>query len=841
METNQRNRFQHLFKIIASSTDSEGILLNKVISLDTNTCDEETELTYSDFKYFFYVNKITSVEDNLLRLKANLIKGEKYHYIHSYGKNGKTTFNRRFIEENRSIFKCLLIDFKDFQINRIGQRHSLATKTIKFFGLLSSLFGDKLVQTIVDCIVHINNTQIEIKLDSTNNEPREEYNSLFNSVKVELLEFINNIKKDAVDLSATIKEKEAHLFNDRFEPFMNKLIEKDQVMTIDLFNLLLLVALKLYTVPEKKTVIIFDNIDDILTHSSEYLTAEILPEIDTYFTILNKYLNLKEEFIDRIILDQVSFIFTYRTANYVSSMYTVNYNLSSNYRRDNLLNAPIYVLSSVNATIDILKRKLEFYEELCDSFYIEKSPTFSTLKSVLECFDNKDNEFKHIFKLWNGNQFAFVECFKSLSLSNMDHSIIINPNISINIKRGAFLFYVIKYYCSGKDYRVIRESTLSAAFQYAFTNETGDKNNHTCNLLRLFLSFIINHNQKLNRQQYYIENNKDIFNKGVSLKNIFDKLTDFKKDGTIVYNKAMFKELFERIFYDDIDAFDYFITCAKNTDLGSDSGKQLGKKYDFSKELDIYFDNDIYNPKQENYLNSIRIFYNTNAKYFLNSVKKHFEYFSSSISQEAHPLSYNIKIFNSIPENDLFDDFEFQFTYTFNNNSILENVYNNLKQTIDITIDFYSSVVYPIYPPLQYCNESNFALDGVFFYDDVISKHITYIEKVRQGILSGNLKFEFQRNLDTTFIISDANKIDPDVLANISGRFIYWIEKYIKLFYSSFEKICDCSKSNGNPMDAHSIATRSSFRLLNNKIRAIKESNFTDLTTKIESKDDRDK
>jgi hypothetical protein len=485
-----------------------------------------------------------------------------------------------------------------------------------------------------------------------------------------------------------------------------------------------------------------------------------------------------------------------------------------------------------------MNKKLDFYNELCYTFNVTKSPNYSILKSILESFNHDDNEFKYIFKLWNGNQFAFVECFKSLSLSSVDHAILTNKNISINIKRGAFIFYVVKYYTSSKEYRVIRDSTLSAAFQYVFSSESYETNESKCNLLRLFLSFIINYNQKLNRQKGYIENSRDVFNKGVSFKLVLDKITEFKRGNEIVYNKTMFNELFTRIFYDDIDAFDYFITCAKNTDIGTGQDKLFGKKYDFSKELDIYFDNDVLNSQQENYLNSIRLFYNTNSRYFLNSIKKHFEYFSAVLSQNAHPLSYNVKIFNSKPESELFDDFEFQFEYNFNNNLIFENVFMRVKQAVDNTINFYLSVVFNTYPPVPYCTESNFALDGNFLYDDIISKHITYIEKVRQGILSGKIEFEFQQNLETKYVKSDATKINSKVLANINGRFIYWIEKYIRLFNSSFEQISNKAKANDEKMDEHSIATRTSFRILQAIIRSIKESNFTDFESKIETKNE---
>jgi hypothetical protein len=519
-------------------------------------------------------------------------------------------------------------------------------------------------------------------------------------------------------------------------------------------------------------------------------------------------------------------------------MYTINYNLSASARKESLLNAPIYVISSVKATLDILKRKLGFYENLCSSFNIDKAPSFETLKSILESIDGDDQEFKYLFKLWNGNQFAFIECFKSLALSDFKHSILNNKDIPINIKRGAFLYFVVTYYTDETNMRIIKDSTLSSAFQYAFSSDNCIDNECSCNLLRLFLSYIVNHNSRLNRNKVY-KDNKDIFSKGVSLKKVLDALSQFRRNGRKVYGKEKFAELFDRIFYDDIDAFDYFITCSKNTDLKKGEQKLFGKKYDFTEELNIYFDSHILNNEQISHLNSIRLYYNTNARYFLDDVKKHFEFFSSTIPENSHPLTYRIKIFHSTPESDLFSDKDYTLNYTFNNNSIIKNVFDRVNQTIKTITEFYINVVINIYPPIRYCDESHFALDGVFHYDDLISKHITYIEKIRQAILSKKLHFEIQFEKEAIFIENTQpkfNKIDQfKALADINARFIFWIEKYIQLFNNTYNEIKVKAFEMDEVMDSHSYSTRKSFRILLDKIKKIKDSDFRDFTTKIET------
>jgi len=837
MEQNQKKRFQKLLNLSYNTFDNKGVTLLKVLGLDSNACDDLSELTFEDFYEHLYVNGIKTVEEGLVRLKNNLLKNKKYHYIHSYGKNGKSTFNRRFIFENKEYFKFIVIDFIDFQINKIGNRHSFITVVSKYYNLFSSYYKDNFINSILECINHIRTTELEVRMESSGAYLRDEYNNLFNTIESDFIKFIEEIKIESLEQSPEIKHKLQRVFKDKFSEFIEELTSRKKNVAIELLNLLLMAVLRLHKEVDKKIVFVFDNIDDVLTHSSEYLTVEILPEIDTFLSILGRYVNEKKYFIDNKVIDETSFIFTYRTANYVSSMDSIQYNPSAAARKEHLLRSPLYIISSVNATIDILKKKIVFYDTICREFNIEKNKSYEILNAILKSIDNDDKEFKYLFKLWNGNQFAFVESFKSLIHSDFKHSILEMQDLSINIKRGAFLYFIVKYYIGNGDRRVLRNSTLSAAFQYAFTNEDSTIGS-SCNLLRLFLAYIINHNRRLNRNNVY-RDNEDIFNRGVSFKKVLDSITRFKVGGEVVYNKEKFKELFERIFHDDIDAFDYFITCSKETEFKNGEIMLSNKKYDFSKELDLYFDNKKLDEKQISHLNSIRLYYNTNSRYFLRDIKRHFEFFSSTIQDNIHPLSYRLKIYNCKPEDGLFSNMKYVFSYTFNNDIFLKNVFNKVENTIKTVTDFYLNSIIRIFPPKQYCKESYFALDEVFLYDDLISKHITYIEKVRWAILNNTIPFEIQDEKNAVFFNSDETTIKKKALADINGRFIYWIEKYINLFNSTYYLIETASLDIDCEMDNHSYQTKKSFKVLKTKIEKIKKSDFEDFTTIIETTDER--
>lgn len=845
---NQRKRFKKLFTLNYSSIDDNGVLLQKVLNLDPNRVDEEYEMSYDDFNQFLYVKDVKSINTNIERLKKEILKGRKYHYIHSYGKNGKTTFLRRFIKENKDIFTDVFVDFKDFQINRTEKTHSLITKTIEFFDTLLSLYKYDLIENITNVLKHIENTQIDTETNTFYNETRKIYNSLFSSFRVELIDFIDKliddsykelpVKSDSNNEYEILIKIRINLFKNRFESFIDKLLEDEQLKPIELFNFLIILSIKLYGRRNKKTVIIFDNIDDILTHSSEYLTAQIFPQVYDFVKVLNSYLNISNTLIDDTILDDVCFVFSYRTANYVSSIYHLNHNPSSKDRRQELMNAPVYPLSSVKLTHKIILKKLEFYEKICQSFNITASSYLDSLKTIINSFYHSQDDYTYIFKLWNGNHHAFNRVFASIILNKSDISILTNSNVSTNIKRGIFIYYITKSYVKDSNLQINTFSTLSSVFQYTFTSELCKNKNCKCNLLRMFLSYIINHNTQYRKPKEHVNKNLDIFNKGVSFREVLDELTQFKSNGMLVYNKDMFIELFKKIFHDDIDVFDFLIISYKNTDIEKPI-KRFGKKYDFSSDIELYFKyiDDKTNSELDK-LDSIKLYYNSNSEYLLNPFKKNFEFSSSSIPEGVNPLSQNLKVFQSKKEI-LFYDIDFEFEYTFNNNEILKSVFNKIENTINSITEFYLESVFNIYPPLEYCNNSFFALNKVFHYDVLISKHITYIEKVRQAFIFNQINLECQIENLSSFESLFFKQMQNKAKSNLNGRFIYWLHRYIQLFNTNFNRISTLSKLNNYEMDEHSKRTKNSFKDLQNKIDKIKKSKFLDFTTKVETSDNK--
>lgn len=836
----QKKRFKKLFDIKPNSIDLNGKILNNVLSKDLITCDEEFQLSYKEFQRYFYVNDIISVNKALKNLKDNIESGLKYHYLHSFGKNGKTTFNRRFANENEGIFNTIFIDFGDFHSNSTEYPHSLTMIVIQYFNSLVSEYNDELLDIMLECFNHIANTKKPINTASPANLSRNKYNNLFQSISDDFKLFIQKIREEN---AKNEKDIIAILFNNQFKQFVLSKYEKNSKKPEDLFYLLILVFLKLKSkeeiqrierikrekkeeVQKRNVIFIFDNIDDVITFAPEFITAKIIPSVYSFMEeILSIYLNTDDEvFIDDDILSNTIFIFTYRTANFVSSLFAVENGPKD--RKEKLLSAPTYAITSVNSTTAIIEKKINFYEDICEVFNVEKSPNFEVLKLIIDSYKNSSEESeKHIAKLWNGNSFAFTKCFNYLA-SIHPKSILNDSSLSKNIYKSIFMHYIVKCYTDeASTIHIHHSATLLSAFQYIFNKGMNEK---ICNLLRMFLSYIVNYNDKHNLQNKNIKTNKDIFEKGVSLYKILKALSDIKDSkGELIYTKAMYQELFEKIFYGEIDTFDYFIICAKKTDITDENGISLRKKHYFNDELDIFFDEEKSKEEKEDKLKDIKIYYNANAKFFLTTAKKQFEFFSAGI-ESKQPLSINLKIFSANPEK--IDNFEVK--YNFNNESIISSVFAKVEEVVKATVDFYiTSNLVSIYPPQKYCQESYFAIDETFLYDAIIANHITYIEQIRQIVINQSIEFEFQNMMTSTYLSSTTNKItDPKMLEDVNARFVYWIEQYIKLFYWAYNTIKDLAKE----VDEHAEATRKSFSYRETAIKVIKESKYKDFKTKIE-------
>jgi len=837
----QKENFRRIFEInehIIKNEKEDGILLERV--LEYIPIEEDSNyLSFDDFKDFFYCKNAewNGEKNEMKRLEYDICSNvHKFHYIHGHGKNGKTTFVKAFKNKYKDKFNVIEINLKSLG-GIPDTTYGLKNKLIELFKTLSSEQKNKVNNILFQISEHFSDNTIENRGD---NEKIKDYNLIFDNVVDKIAEFLKQITERFRKDNTLKMDKE---FRNEFQNFCDT--NQNRLKTEQLFILYLLTVIKLEGISNKKTVFIFDNIDDILTHASDYFSSKIITQTYYYFCdVFIRYLNKNQTFITLNVLENIHFIFVYRTANYVSAMYSLMPNPSVKDRIEKLIDAPKYVINSKELSLDILLKKISFYEQLCSNFGIVKNERSDIFKDIIKSFNDEMEylEEKSISRLWNGNNIAFSDCFVTIltkySLSNDELKELKN----YSIKRGILFYYITKYYSNiSKEHA---DSPLYAGFRYIWNT---DANEGKCNLLRLFLSYIINSEGYEN-----LKNNRDLYGKGVGL---YDLLSEFRTFG---YTEDDFNSLLE-IFNFDIDAFDYFITCFKNNNLCEGTDKErLGKRYDFSNELNLFFSRENLSKIDKENLNHIRLYVNPNALFFLDVIKKHFEYTSFFLGN-PHPLTSSIKTSKQTNKKEIFFinyqniiDFnkvnpfdietmkvediynrineekqlpKYSKIISLNNEKFLSNTYLKIEEKTRRTVSHYLKVFKQKYTPKQYCG-TKFALNKRFFYADIISKHITYIEFVRYEIIQERISFE-QNNCGTLQ--------KNDILRNINMIFIYWIEKYINLFFTLYS-IINNNISNENDMDEHSISVYHSFEKLSAIIESIKEKNFLDFNTQITTK-----
>jgi len=815
MTDEQLERFKKIFQIDDSQIQNEyntGRILASVIQKNIIEIDEGL-LPFEDFKETFYCKSEEWKDTNneLSKLKRNIENnGEKIHYVHGHGKNGKSTFIRNLKSKLNGEYNIIELNFKS--LGKIPAKvDGFRDQIIEFLKNLSIDHKDKLNGVLYEICDHWVKTQI----GNPNSESGiRDYNTLFGTFCNDLCEFINTITRDS---RASGRLSRSELFYSRIEGFCDE--NRERLNTEQLFMLFLIAGIKLnITDNNRKTVIIFDNIDDVLSHLSEYIAKEIIVKIHHYFCeVFPFYLNNTETLLPQSILNNLYFIFVYRTANYVSAISAMCPNPSVTERLPDLIRAPRYVINSKELSVDIFIRKLQFYKAFCEKLNVLPNAKCMTYENVLKSFKDemdKIEEEKFISRLWNGNNIALSDCMVSI-LSEMpeeDIEILSDDRCKHSIKRGILFFYITKFYSELN--RRNPDSPLYTVFRYIWDTNPNDSR---CNLLRLFLTYIINGEGLEN-----CRSNKDLYGKGVGLYDVLGILSE------LGYDKRDFEDLFE-IFDFDIDTFDYFITCFKNTDIDDSNCKMLGKKYNFSKELEKFFDPATNRPmtyipdSTKESLNFIRLYANPNALFFLDVVKKHFEFtsfFANRKDDTLTPITTNLRIRSR--NTPIFIEIRGKRTISFisfNNEKYIRGTFDKTKQMTGDTVSYYITKFLERFSPEAYCKNSKLAINERFFFGDIISKHINYLDSIRYEIINNRLPFINETDIESRGIF----------FREINIVFIYWIEQYITLYNELYKRILE----QVEPMDGMSDSILANFGTLLQKIEIIQSRRFSDFSTRI--------
>ena len=843
----QKKRLIKIFKInnkIKENESENGTLFKRV--LDYIPIEEDSVLLpFDDFCKFFFCGETKWNEEKgiINTLKTNINDEiHRFHYIHGHGKNGKTTFIKYFKYINKDVFNIIELNFRT--LGRIPDRHNeLREELIRMFNRLSLNHREKLN----DVLYHImKNYSEEKRYIDEENEKFTDFISLFDHVADVFLLMLNKITQD-------YKLQKITDLSSEFRLRLRECCSSSAIKTEQLFIIYLLLHLKLKGDIKKRTVFIFDNIDDILTNASDIFTAYFIPRTYHFFCdVFERYLN--EEVLSKEILNNTYFIFSYRTANYVSAMHTLSPNASVEERNSFLIDAPKYVIHSNELPLNIVLQKIHFYQRvLCPNFNVSEYAKLGLFQEILNAFSKEilSRNARSLSRLWNGNNIEISRCLYSILTQEFMRINLLEEfkKYSLPIKRGTIFYYIIKYYSTIS--RNSAETSLNGCFKHLWDANT---NKGKCDLLRLFLTYLINTGEIEN-----IENNKDLFGKGAGL---YDLLSVFK---SLNYDKNDFDNVFQ-IFDYDIDYFDYFITCYKEINSGTNPDDikigEIGKRYNFSRELELFFSNSILTKSEIAVLNRIRLYANSNALFFYYIVKRHFEFVSYTVgNSNALPVMLAISDYNDITQKSfVFIPYSEIIDYINSNEHILvmdnmEYIYNRIadssvnilkfdrlniilnkeeyfkrtflktEEIVKESVLCYIKTFMNKYPPIHYCESTNFTIHKKFFYSDIISKHISYIEMIRFDIVNKKISFNNQSKFN----------IDDALLREINMIFVFWIEKYINLFYLMYSYL----KKNMPieiDMDSHSDKVFRSFKELNVIIDDIKKSDFKDFTLSISTK-----
>jgi len=751
LTTNEINRYSRVFitaENYKSKEDSRSTILNKIVKFELTSCN-------SNFNILDFKNKLfhsESFHDSSVELRK-AIKSSDYVYIHSYGKNGKSTFIRLFLDSidgNANLFF-------DFRANKKNIPSVILKEKIKtFYTYTLLILEDHNIQThpfilffnyIIDNYDHQHILEVE--------DPEIGLSS----------ELILKLSKGIIhNLDSLIKKSSNGEFRLDKLKLINEIFRFLDNNIDDLFSILLVIKVyyEINILKKSDVFIVFDNLDDVYT----YLPEEINNSYTSY--IINFFENIKSNF-PNIFLSNHSpfnitpkFIFIYRTSNYLStlsSMYNVSDSIVS---RVDLFDENLVKrvrITSVKDSPTILSRRLDFYKDLCDSWGIVKSTKYELLRNILKAFSDVDKKISAtydpstVLRLWNGNKLSFVDFVLNIDISQNNITTLFNNKISSRIKTEIFFHYFIKYFHKKAKVKTPITNFVEYTFN-AFNNDLKDKR---CGLSRLFFTYVFN--KRLTDSK--LESVKDAFEKGVSLSDFIEDLSQIKINDISCYSNQDLKKLFECLFEFEIDNWGNFFSCCTPT-----TENDSIEKYKWVEDV-ISAINDPEKSKK------IKFYNNDSAAYFMFQLRRSFEYFSYSTNNGVDTLGNSI--FYQKIDNNIFYIFD----------KILLHVYKRIEDVCNITYNFFNKA-FSEQTVHQYCN-SVWAMHKRMYFDDLISRVIGYIEDVRYAVINEliNIQGDYSKLTleDQINVRIDINKI-----------FVANIQKYLFLFFILYEK---CKKRDG--------------------------------------------
>lgn len=817
-------------------------ILNQILDYEPIDDDYFTK-TYFEKIY----TKTGNIRKNLKKC-SELLKSNRLCFVHSYAKNGKSTFLKNFAYQNKDIYRTFSFDFslrnEDFS-NKEGNK--FAEKCKDFYTAFFDSFRDIGYDNMLICLEHIEKNQIRKDLESINSLGNTaDFDSMFNNL-------FKTYRSDLIVILRNKLEREM-----KVDAFIDDAI-KDASSAIDLFKLLVLTILKIKSSNNDNLpfLLIFDNIDDILTDYAEYLTTYPVASIYKFVEVISKKINHCNDFLPEVFNNEtnIKMIVAYRTANYVAAIDIVSGlgTNASHRERTAVVNAPVIKLTTVKDSINIVKKNLEVYKTISnirkDLLDCEEYKRISKLISLFENDLEASRGFNYIMRLWNGNRNQFYKCVRSFKMNEFQYDLI--ENLSLEPVKGIFIHYTIRYFYNSAIYA---NPSLKNALDYSFNMASTNLVNEKCNLLRLVFSLIINRlNDDISRKRN-VESSIDLSEKGISLFEILDHISLIKKNDELIYLESDFIELFDNIFAAEYDEWGQFLTCSKKEEYKNGEGNIcLRKKYDFSIEINEFFTNK--NKSQvKKRLDTVRLFYNDNALFFENSIRRHFEYMAYTVYEEL-PDKYDGLLGYSINQKALPElvkvyklpkirhhnfivgerDIGYMQEYSSISESVIEKVLEKVEKCLSVTTRFYfEAMTHDRFKPTNYCSLSSVALNGRFYFADLISKHIGYLEDIRFDIINELLPIE-EIVIDSQKESLVALKSNTKAMKDINMVFVKAIVSYLNIFNTHYKTIRKVVYDRNDEMPDMLKRTHNAFNVMMKKAESIISNDFELTNTRIQN------
>lgn len=835
-------RFSLHFK---ASSSVRGHVLNRILNQDARGVSRNFQAS-DFFKYFYIENE--SIKNAKTSLLNNLVKNQPYHILHSYGKNGKSSFVNYLLHENEKDPQDNLIpiffDLSQSSTDSIAPKDTFMNKCHNIF--INRIFYttrdlDESIKSLSKFIDFVFESHDYVKADPhINLQQKNIYLKYFE-------DFIYNFKILCDDYLLKYRNNgmsEADLiysFKTRLNDTLNNIPQSKS--TIVFCFILFWITFEntkslnknLESKKRSKLFFILDNIDDILSDLAEDVANNhvffICEFVENANIVLNSFLNDK---IPGLHLESdLAFLFVYRTANYLNVLNSDTLLNASKKGRfpDYFINAPKYKISTVKTSKQIFRARLHLYFKLCE--FNKRKPEKKSLliKQLIESIktaeleDFKDYEFEdeinpyfsnseikdinNIFRLWNGNRICINDLHLYPNIDEVyDNLSMIKSNAENSyFRKGVFIYLFLNILMTRN-----KDNELGKFLDYLFNSYEDDTEKGNQNFKRLLLNVIINKcNDSENRK---ISNNKELREKGVSLFYLLEKFDKIESDGEKPYSIEDFEEFLHCMFYSEIDNWGHLLTCFKSTSyIDHNYDKKQGKKLNFKDELEQYKTITDYNSgvltevakkshgSKVKQIDKVRFYYNDNAYYLSNHVLRHFEYYSLFLDQKK-PILLQLNHNLSNGEN----MFEFENT--------INIVFERVKNCLSNVICFYNKYFSDKYDLETFVCDSEFCLNDRLFFSDLISKHITYLNQFRMSVFDSDIIVNQNKN-------NSYNKKQLTILFNEATTLA--IKNYLILFFNLRKELVI---KHSNIPNQTLESTRKSFQKLLGIIRKIEKRGY---------------